>query len=132
MSIVLANPADMIANGAPRIIRNEEELATYTDALFELTSLDGPSPSQSDAIELLTLLIEQYERKHYPIPPAGAVSVVRFLIEHEGIPQRALIPEFGSESAVSMFLSGQRKLTLDQIRKLSARFHLPAEVFMQP
>jgi len=41
------------------------------------------------------------------------------------------VPEFGSESAVSMFLSGQRKLNLEQVRKLSARFKLPADVFLQ-
>jgi len=42
-----------------------------------------------------------------------------------------MIPEFGSESAVSLFLSGQRKLTLDQVRKLSSRFKLSSDVFLQ-
>jgi HTH-type transcriptional regulator/antitoxin HigA len=56
--------------------------------------------------------------------------VVRFLMEQRGLTQRQLVPQFGSESAVSMFLSGQRKLTLEQVRKLSARFKLPADVFI--
>jgi HTH-type transcriptional regulator/antitoxin HigA len=56
--------------------------------------------------------------------------VVRFLIEHQGLTQRDLIPQFGSESAVSMFLSGQRNLTVAQVRKLSARFKLSADVFL--
>jgi HTH-type transcriptional regulator / antitoxin HigA len=60
---------------------------------------------------------------------ADAVSVVRFLIEREGLAQRDLIPQCGSERAVSMFLAHQRKLTLEQVRKLSARFKLPADVF---
>jgi HTH-type transcriptional regulator / antitoxin HigA len=130
MRKVLANPAEVIANGAPRLIHNDQELAAYTDALFELTALDNPSCSQVEAIELLTLLIDNYERRRYPIPAADAISVVRFLIEHQGLAQRDLIPQFGSESAVSMFLAGQRKLTLDQVRKLSARFKLPADVFI--
>jgi len=130
MSTVLANPAEMIARGAPRLIHNDQELAAYTDALFELTAQDNPSRSQVEAIELLTLLIDNYERRHYPVPAADAISVVRFLIEHQGLVQRDLIPQFGSESAVSMFLAGQRKLTLDQVRKLSARFKLPADVFI--
>lgn len=45
--------------------------------------------------------------------------------------QRDLVPEFGSESAVSMFLAGQRNLTVEQIRKLSSRFKLPADVFIR-
>ena len=128
---LLANPAKMIAKGAPHVIHNDEELEAYTNALFELTVLQNPSRSQLEAIELLTLLVERYEETHYPIPAADAVSVVRFLLEQQELTQRDLTPEFGSESAVSMFLAKQRKLTLQQVRKLSARFKLPADVFIQ-
>jgi len=121
----------MIARGAPHVIHNDRELETYTAALFELTAIENPSTSELEAIELLTLLIERYEQDRYPIPAADAVSVVRFLIENKHLTQRDLIPQFGSESAVSMFLSGQRKLTLDQVRRLSARFKLPADVFIE-
>jgi HTH-type transcriptional regulator/antitoxin HigA len=130
MSTILANPAKMIARGAPRVIRNDEELEEYTEALFRLTALERPSPSELDAIDLLTLLVERYEREHYSIPAADPVSVVKFLIEKRGLSQRDLIPQFGSESAVSMFMRGQRKLTVGQIQKLAARFKLPADVFL--
>ncbi|MGD0306989.1 MAG: transcriptional regulator [Candidatus Acidiferrales bacterium] len=131
MSTALANPAQMIAKGAPHVIHNEKELNAYTSALFKLTALENPSRSQTEAIELLTLLIERYEETHYPIPNADAVSVVRFLLKQQGLAQRDLIPEFGSESAVSMFLAKQRNLTLTQVRKLSARFKLSADVFVR-
>jgi HTH-type transcriptional regulator/antitoxin HigA len=130
MSIVLTNPAEMIANGAPRIIHNDKELEAYTEALFRLTALEKPSRSEVEAIELLSLLVERYEQEQYPIPAAGPVSVVRFLIEQGNLTQRDLIPQFGSESAVSMFLSGHRNLTIEQVRKLSTRFKLPADVFI--
>jgi HTH-type transcriptional regulator / antitoxin HigA len=130
MRVALANPAKMIAHGAPHVIHNDRELATYTEALFQLTALEDPSPSEAEAIELLTLLVERYEQAHYSVPAADAVSVVRFLIEQQGLTQRDLIPQFGSESAVSMFLAAQRKLTLEQVRRLSARFKLPADVFL--
>jgi len=120
----------MIARGAPRVIDSDRELEAYTEALFELTALESPSPSELEAIELLTLLIERYEQDHYALPAADPVSVVRFLIGSQNLTQRDLIPQFGSESAVSIFLSGQRKLTLEQLRRLSARFKLPADVFM--
>src|ERR1700678_2160986 len=130
MSTVLANPAEMIAHGAPRVIHNDAELEAYTDALFELTALENPSSSEVEAIELLTLLVERYEQEHYSIPAADPISVVRFLVESQGLAQRDLVPQFGSESAVSMFLSGRRALTLEQVRRLSARFKLPADVFI--
>jgi HTH-type transcriptional regulator / antitoxin HigA len=50
MRKVLANPAEMIAHGAPRLIRNDLELAAYTEALFELTALEKPSRSEAEAI----------------------------------------------------------------------------------
>jgi HTH-type transcriptional regulator / antitoxin HigA len=130
MKKLLANPAEMIAHGAPRLIRNDRELAAYTESLFELSALENPSRSEAEAIELLTVLVDRYEQAHYSVPTADAVSVVRFLIEQQGLTQRDLIPQFGSESAVSMFLAGRRKLTLDQVRKLSARFKLPSDVFI--
>jgi HTH-type transcriptional regulator/antitoxin HigA len=130
MTIVLANPAEMIAQGAPHVIHNERELEAYTDALFELTVLKRPSAIEREAIELLTLLIERYEQEHYQIPKADPVSLLRFLLANEGLNQRDLIPEFGTESAVSMYLAGRRKLNLAQVRRLSARFKLPADVFL--
>ena len=130
MSTVLANPAKMIAHGAPRVIHNDKELEAYTDALFRLTALVSPSDTEEEAIELLTLLVERYEHEHYPIPAADPVAVLRFLIDRQGLTQRDLIPQFGSESAVSMFLAGQRGLTLEQLRRLSARFQLPADLFL--
>ncbi len=130
MSTTLANPAKMIARGAPRVIHNDAELEVYTDALFRLTAMENPSRSEVEAIELLTLLVERYEQEHYSVPAADPASVVRFLIEQQNLTQRDLIPQFGSESAVSMFLSGQRNLTLEQVGKLSTRFKLPTDVFI--
>ena len=102
------------------MVHNDEELEAYTAALFQLTALEKPSGPETEAIELLTLLVERYEQQHYPVPAADPVSVVRFLMEQQGLKQRDLVPQFGSESAVSMFLAGQRKPTLEQVRKLRA------------
>lgn len=131
MTTVLADPAKMIAKGAPHVIHNDKELELYTNTLFQLTAIEHPSRTEAEAIELLTLLVERYEQAHYAIPAADAVSVVRFLIERQGLAQRDLVPQFGSESAVSMFLAGHRNLTLEQVRKLSSRFKLPADVFIR-
>ena len=131
MTTHLADPTEMIEKGAPHIIHNDEELEAYTDALFGLTALENVTAAQSEAIGLLTLLIERYEQEHYSIPAADPTSVVKYLLQSQGLHQRDLIPEFGTESAVSMFLSGQRKLNLEQVKKLSSRFRLPADVFIE-
>jgi HTH-type transcriptional regulator/antitoxin HigA len=131
MATVLANPADMIERGAPHLIHNDEDLERYTSTLFWLTEKENPTESELEAIELLGVLIEKYEQEHYPVEPAEPEAVVHFLLDQNDLQQRDLVPIFGSESAVSMFLRGKRSLTLDQVRGLSERFHLSPAAFMR-
>ena len=93
MTTLLADPTEMIEKGAPHIIHNDEELQAYTDALFGLTALESSTSSQSEAIELLTLLIERYEQEHYSVPAADPTSVVKYLLDHQGLHQRDLVED---------------------------------------
>ncbi|HUO61413.1 MAG TPA: helix-turn-helix domain-containing protein [Candidatus Acidoferrales bacterium] len=128
-STVLANPAEMIRLGAPRPIHTDEELDEYTRVLFELDSKDVRTPEEEDAIDLLTLLIERYEDERYPIPDASPIEVLRFLLEQNGLSQKDIVPELGSESTVSLVLSQKRQLTQKHIAKLSKRFQVSPAVF---
>jgi HTH-type transcriptional regulator/antitoxin HigA len=129
MSTTLANPSEMIRHGAPRLIHSDEELTEYSEALFELTAKANPTPDEEEAIELMTLLVERYESDHYPIPEAEPAEVLRFLIEQNGLSQRDVAPELGSESTVSLVLSGKRQLNRDHIARLSQRFNVSPAVF---
>ena len=131
MSKTLANPAEMIRQGAPHLIHSDEELAEYTQALFNLTAKADPTPEEEEAIDLITLLVERYETQHYPIPDASPVDVLRFLLDHSGLSQRDIASDLGSESTVSLVLSGRRKLNRDHIAKLSERFHVSPAVFFE-
>jgi HTH-type transcriptional regulator / antitoxin HigA len=129
MSTALANPAEMIKQGAPHVIHSDEELAEYTTALFELTKKPAPTPEEEEAIELLTLLIERYETEHYPVPEADPVDVLRFLLDQNGLSQRDIAAELGSESTVSLVLSGKRRLNRNHIARPSQRFRVSPSVF---
>ena len=129
MSTTLANPTEMIRQGAPRLIHSDEELAEYTEALFALTAKADPSADEEEAIALMTLLIERYESQHYALPEAEPADVLRFLLEQNGLSQRDVAPELGSESTVSLVLSGKRKLNRDHIARLSRRFNVSPAVF---
>jgi HTH-type transcriptional regulator/antitoxin HigA len=131
MSTVLADPAEMIRRGAPRLIRNDEELAEYTAALFDLTAKAEPTAEEEEAIELMTLLVERYEQERYPVPEAEPADVLRYLLERNGLSQRDVAPELGSESTVSLVLSGKRQLNRDHIARLSRRFGVSPAVFFR-
>ena len=129
MSTALANPTEMIRQGAPRLIHSDEELAKYTEELFKLTAKSRPTVAEDEAIELLTLLIERYESERYPLPDADPIDVLRLLLEQNGLTQRDIAAELGSESTVSLVLAGKRRLNRDHIARLSRRFHVSPSVF---
>jgi HTH-type transcriptional regulator/antitoxin HigA len=129
MSTVLANPVDMIRQGAPHLIHSDEELAEYTAALFDLTAKSDPTPEEEEAIDLLTLLVDRYESQRYPLPDVEPAEMLRFLLDQNGLSQRDVAAELGSESTVSLVLSGKRPLNRDHIARLSERFHVSPAVF---
>lgn len=111
-----------------KVIKNEIE---YNEALAEVERLaDGdPSPGTAggDRLELLSLLIENYESKRLPRRAIAPVEAIRFRMEQQGLSQRDLIPYIGSRSRVSEVLSGRRPLTLSMIRALYRNLQIPAE-----
>ena len=129
MSTVLADPVDMIRQGAPHLIHSDEELAEYTAALFDLTAKSDPTPEEEEAIELLTLLVDRYESQRYPLPDVEPAEMLRFLLDQNGLSQRDVAAELGSESTVSLVLSGRRSLNREHIARLSERFHVSPAVF---
>ncbi|MEZ2347721.1 type II toxin-antitoxin system HigA family antitoxin [Terriglobus sp. RCC_193] len=123
------NPVSLIQQGAPRRIHNEHELEEYTDALFVLTAKGKTTRAERETIELLTLLIEDYESR-YAIPKATPQDVLKYMMEKAGLRQQDLQPELGSVSNISMILAGKRSLTLANASALAARFHMDIRAFL--
>ena len=124
----MTSSATMIQQGAPHLITSEEQLAAYTAELYVLTDIAQPNTNESDAIALLTLLIETYEREAYPLPKASPVEVLRFLLESNNLQQKDL-HELGTASNISLILSGKRNFTMPQILALAKRFRVEPSVF---
>jgi HTH-type transcriptional regulator/antitoxin HigA len=109
MSTALANPTEVIRQGAPHLIHSDEELAKYTKALFKLTAKSRPTPEEEEAIELLTLLIERYEAERYPVPEADP-SPRRGLVrgddfgQLDNLPKDFLLLAGGISDALSSFI----------------------------
>jgi|SRR5580704_7940221 HTH-type transcriptional regulator/antitoxin HigA len=80
--------------------------------------------------ELLTLLIEDCEEKHYAFKAASPVDVLKELMLANNLKQKDLLDVFGTPSIVSEVLHGKRQLTTEHIRRLSRRFQVSPEVFI--
>jgi HTH-type transcriptional regulator/antitoxin HigA len=123
--------AALLANALPAVIRSEAENERCIRALEELDRKGSRmSAAERRLAELLTLLIENFEEKHYSLEPADPVTVIEELMSANGLRQKNLVDIFGTPSIVSEVLHGKRKLTTEHIRRLSRRFHVPADVFI--
>ena len=84
---------------------------------------DTPAAAHFDA---LVLLIEQYESRHYPIPRAAPVDVLKSVMEANNYSRADLIEIIGSKSRTADLLNGRREINLDQIRRISRAWGIPA------
>jgi len=123
--------AKLLASTLPRVIHTEEENERCTAKLVALLRNHDRTPEESRLAELLTLLIEDFEQKHYSLPSATPRELVRHLIESNGLRQVDLVDVFGAESTVSEVLSGKRDLAKSHIEKLSRRFKVSPELFFE-
>ena len=115
-----------------KVIRTDTE---YHDALESIEKLMDRDPDEgtpdADKLEVLTLLVEDYESKKFPTSLPGPVEAIKFRMEQQNLAQRDLIPYIGSRGKVSEVLSGKRTLTLSMMRALHANLGIPAKVLLQ-
>ncbi len=121
---------DLVSRTLPHVIHTEAENAHYLRVLEALDALPHPTPAQQALAALLTLLIEDFEERHYALKPATPIEHIKELMAANDLKQKDLIDIFGTASIVSEVLNGKRPLTIDHIRRLSERFHVSPELFI--
>lgn len=117
------------------LIKNDEQ---NRKALNELEILldkevagEHLSEEESDRIELLALLIENYEKKHYPIPDLDPIEQIQLVMEQRGLKQKDLVEILCvSKSTLSKIFSKQRKISLGLAKKLHNAFNLSYDVLL--
>ncbi len=108
--------------------KDYEDALARVDALMELDPEFGTP--QSDELEVLVLLIEKYEEKHWQISEPDPIDAIKFRMEQMGLVQKDLTPYIGSKSKVSEVLNRKTGLSLPMIKKLYAGLHIPLEVLV--
>ncbi|HEY5391430.1 MAG TPA: transcriptional regulator [Hanamia sp.] len=89
-----------------------------------------PNTPEADELEILSILVENYEKKHYPVPPPNPVEAIRYRLQQAGIDEKELNKILGGRSRKSEILSGKRKLSLNMIRQLHDKLKIPAETLI--
>ena len=106
----------------------------YERTLREIERLWGAQEGTPDAdrLDVLAILVDAYEQKHFPIDPPDPIEAIRFRLEQQGLDPRALIGIIGSRSRVYEVMQRKRALSLEMIRRLHQRLGIPADVLILP
>lgn len=104
----------------------------YKEALREIETLfDVPDKTpEADRLEVLVMLVEKYEAKHYPITAPDPIDFLNYAMEARGLARKDLEPYIGSRGRVAEVLNRTRPLTLAMIRRLAEGLKLPADVLI--
>ena len=112
------------------VIETEQEYEAILERIDML--LDAPSGSaESKELELLSILVDDYESKHYEIDQPDPIEAILFQLEQLSLTRKDLEKCIGPRGRVSDILNHKRKLTIPMIRKLNKYLHIPAEVLIQ-
>ena len=90
-----------------------------------------PGSRAADELDVLSLLIEAYEAKRYPIPDPDPIDFLQHIMEARGLDRKDLEPYIGSRARVAEVLNRVRPLSLEMIRRLSEGLTIPADVLVQ-
>jgi len=111
-------------------IKNEKD---YQKTLKQIENIwDSPIGSpEGDILEILTILVEDYERTHYKILPPDPIGAILFRMEQLGMKQKDLGALIGGANRASELLHGKRKLTVKMIAILSEKLNIPPKSLLK-
>jgi len=112
-----------------KVLKTAEDYNKASIRMMEIFHAASNTP-ESDELDLLIVLIKDYDEKHYQLPELDALEVIKYKLHEMGLKAKDLEPIIGSKGHVSAILSGKREITLKMAQKLKNYFKIPADVFL--
>ena len=122
--------AKLLAKSLPRPIRDDREHARLTQTLLDLDERDSLTPEEEALAEVLTLLIEDYEEKRYPMPRVSPNESLKGLMDERGLKHKDVWPVLGNKGATTEILNGRRAISKAQAKRLAEFFRVPGDLFI--
>jgi HTH-type transcriptional regulator/antitoxin HigA len=124
--------AGLLAKVQPHPIKDEREYDRLVAEVGRLVERgeENLSAEETSLLEMMSILIEDYDREHYRLSPSQPRKMLAFLLEQRGLEAHDLWPVLGSKSRVSEILNGKRAISKAQAKKLAAFFHVPLDLFI--
>ena len=115
-------------------LRPPKTEADYKEALAEVDSIFDAKLNtlEGDRLDILVLLVEAYEEKHYPITAPDPIAALEYYMDGRGLTRRDLEPYLGSRARVAEVLNRKRGLSIEMIRRLHQGLGISADILIQP
>ncbi len=108
-------------------IRTKKAYNKALDRIYALMQKELKTGSEEyDELEVLSILVEDYEKKNFPIELPDPIEAIKFRLEQLNLKPSALVSILGSKSRASEILNRKRKLSLSMIRTLHTKLDIPA------
>jgi HTH-type transcriptional regulator / antitoxin HigA len=120
----------LLGRTLPHVIHTDEECERLTKELMRLDEREDLSAEEKELAELLTVLIDEYEERRYPIQKASPQQTLQHLMAARNLTQKDLWKTFGSKGITSEVFHGKRAISKAQAKKLAEFFHVSPELFI--
>ena len=121
----------LLASALPAVIRTKAENDYYLAVVEGLMRKGDEMNKEEEALlDLLSLLIETFERTHYRIKKPAPRAILNELMTANRLKQSDLLPVFESKGRVSEVVNGKREISKEQAKKLATFFHVSADLFI--
>lgn len=122
--------ARLLAKALPRAIHSEAEHTRLTADLLALDEREDLSPEEQALAELLTILIENYEDKAFPLPRVSPGDSLKALMDDRGLKHKDIWPVLGNKGTATEVLHGRRSISKAQAKRLAEFFRVPVDLFI--
>ena len=124
--------ARLLAHALPAPITTEAEYTRQLEYVEQLMKKGERNLSleEEQLLELITVLIERYEEKHYPVTPVSPLEMLHHLMEAHNLTLKDVWPLFSSKGVASEVLNGKREISKTVAKKLGEYFHVSPALFI--
>jgi HTH-type transcriptional regulator/antitoxin HigA len=122
--------ARLIAASLPIPPRNTAQNDRLIELLSTLDERKDLTPEEETFAELLAIVIEDFENKHYTLPAVKPHEALQALMRDRGLRHKDVWPVVGNKGLTTEILNGRRKISSALAKRLALHLHVPVELFV--
>jgi HTH-type transcriptional regulator/antitoxin HigA len=112
-------------------VKTKKDYEAALERCYELMQKEIKANSEiANELEVLSILVKNYEEKHYPVPQPNPIEAIKFRLEQSGLDEKELNKILGGRSRKSEILNGKRKLSLNMIRELHDKLKISGDILI--